>query len=171
MLAQEREARHEARLASTSHQQQQQQQPAIQSGYFPHSVGSSNQTMSKNTKKKKKKKNKKKNKNKGKQNAGQDSSIKTSGGAVATSALDEMAYLDAMVAENQAAAKKRNKPKNWVKAEAQKWRINSDGVLSGSRGGTLTARERHDKARLLRNKIAKSQSGRGTTKTKKIQKK
>ena len=81
--------------------------------------------------------------------------------------LDEMAFLDAMVAENQAAAKKRDKPKNWVKAEAQRWRINTGGVLSGSRGGTLSARERNDKAKLLRNKIATSRNGRGTSKAKK----
>ena len=52
--------------------------------------------------------------------------------------LDDMSFLDAMVAENQAKAKSLNKPKNWIKAEAQRWKISPDGYLSGSRSGTYS---------------------------------
>jgi ATP-dependent RNA/DNA helicase IGHMBP2 len=171
-LAQEREARRAARLAAAN--QRQLEMPAlgvhaadkaISSKATPKNNSNNNNNNNNNNKKKKKKKKKKM--MKAKQKASQESSKNTSDAAVVMDGLDEMAFLDAMVAENQAAAKKRDKPKNWVKAEAQRWRINTDGVLSGSRGGTLSARERNDKAKLLRNKIVTSQNGRGTSKAKK----
>ena len=37
---------------------------------------------------------------------------------------------------------KKNAPKNWVKEEAQRWRINQDGILSGKQRSALSARER-----------------------------
>lgn len=128
----------------------------------------------KNKKKKKKKKGggvekKKNNDNQDRQDSRSATSAKTASSQL--DELDDMAFLDAMVAENQARIKSQNKPKNWIKAEAQKWRISPDGRLSGSRKGALTAAQRSDKAKLLRNKIAKSKNNRAPTKTKKGAKK
>ena len=113
------------------------------------------------SKKKRKKKKKAKKQIRKEMPSTKASSEKESNSAV-TDNLDDMAFLDAMVAQNRAAAKKKNAPKNWVKEEAQRWRINQDGILSGKQRSALSARERSDKAKLLRNKIAASQSARGT---------